>query len=176
MLQEGEDQPGSGGQGALAQAGGGVKQRGAIQDEVALAGRGTVVLHDVDRGFHQPFGQLGAVGDGGGGQEELGRRAVSPGQAPQPSQHVRHVAAEHPPVDVGLIDHHKAQMPQEIRPAGMLRQDPHVQHVGVGQDQASPLPDETSRLGRRVPIVRQGGHRELQGEEPGAQDRALIVR
>ena len=72
---------------------------------------------------------------------------------PQPGQHVGDVRSEHAAVDVGFVDHHVAQAVQRLGPDAVRRQDPGVQHVGVGQDQVRPAPHLASLRLRRVAVV-----------------------
>jgi hypothetical protein len=97
----------------------------------------------VSGGFHiaivrlvpgEPLGELARVRDRRGREHEPRRRPVQLAHAPQPPQHVRHVRAEDPAVDVRLVDDHELQLAEEPRPRRVVGQDPEVQHVGVGED------------------------------------------
>ena len=98
-------------------------------------------VHQRDRRFDQPLGQFRWVADGGGGQDELRLRPVEGRHALQPADDIGDVRAEHAPVGMHLVDDHEAQVAQEIRPVGVVRQDAGVQHVGVGEDDAGVFAD-----------------------------------
>ncbi len=63
------------------------------------------------------------------------------------------MAPKHPPVHVHIVQHDVAQRPQERCPAEVLREDPDVQHVGVGQEDPRLPPQPAALLRRRIPIV-----------------------
>ena len=67
-------------------------------------------------------------------KQNVGVDAVPLAQAAEPPQQQGHVAAEHAAEHVQLVDHDVAQAHEEGRPAGVVRQDPRVEHVGVGHD------------------------------------------
>ncbi len=71
------------------------------------------------------------LGDGGGGQDELRPGAVVGADAPQPSQHLGHVAAHDAPVGVDFINHHELEAGKKAGPGGVIGQQPHMQHVGL---------------------------------------------
>ena len=119
------------------------------------------------------FGRvLGRVADGGRGQDELGFGAVDGGHAAQTAQHVGDVAAEDPAVDVGLVDDDVAQVEEQVGPALVVGQEAHVEHVGVGQQQAPPLAGHASRRRGRVAVV--DGQLDLAARH-GAQPADLVL-
>src|SRR5262245_56419890 len=67
------------------------------------------------------------------------------------------MASEHAAIRVQLIDHDVLQIFKQPRPPGVVRQDPRVQHVGIGQDNVPLLPNRLPRIARRVPVI--GKHR-----------------
>lgn len=68
------------------------------------------------------------------------------------------MGAEDPAVGVALVDDDVAQGPQEGGPARVGREDPAVQHVGVGQDVVRVLPHPLAFLDGCVPVVDRGAH------------------
>ena len=68
-------------------------------------------------------------------------------------QHVRQVAAEHAPVGVKLVDDDVAEVLEQVHPLGVMRQDPRVEHVRVGQHEVGPRAHRAPRVLRRVPVV-----------------------
>ncbi len=75
---------------------------------------------------------------------------ADPLQAPQ---HVRQVAAEDATIGVQLVDHDKAQIFEQLRPLGVVRQDPGMQHVGVAEHHMSAAADGTTGVRRRIAVV-----------------------
>jgi hypothetical protein len=76
---------------------------------VAAGGRRAVVVDDLDVETRQRAERLLRIADGGRREQELRRGAVERGAAAQPADHVRDVAAEHPAVDMRLVDDDRAE-------------------------------------------------------------------
>ena len=93
-------------------------------------------------------------------------------QPAEPPQHVRHVAAEHPPQGVQLVDDDVAQPQEERRPARVRRQDPHVEHLGVGEDDVGVVADPRPLVERGVAVVRRGHE---VGDQPLAEGAQLVL-
>ena len=93
-------------------------------------------------------------------------------EAPQPPQHVRDVAAEHAAQGVELVDDHVAQPQQEVGPARVRREDPHVQHLGVREDHVGVLAGPGPVVGGGVAVVGDGPQ---PGDEPRAQRTELVL-
>jgi hypothetical protein len=74
-----------------------------------------------------------------------GSAAVEARDAHEAPHHVGQVRAEHAAVGVQLVHHHVAQVGEEARPVGVVRQDAGVQHVRVGDEHAA-----RSRAARRA--------------------------
>ena len=100
----------------------------------------------------------GGVGHGGRREHERRRRAVAGGDPSQPTQHRRDVRAEHPAVDVALVDDDVLQRAQEPRPPLVPRQQRMVQEVGVGEHDVGVVADPPPLVGRRVAVVRGRPH------------------
>ena len=77
----------------------------------------------------------------------------------QTTHDVRHVTTEDTTIRVELVDDDVAEILEEHGPLRVMRQDPRMQHVGVGQDQVGARPHGPPRVLRRIPIV--GEHAEL---------------
>ena len=96
------------------------------------------------------------------------------GDAPQAPEHVGDVRAEHAAVDVGLVDDHERQVREQLAPGGMVRQDPDVEHVGVGEDQVRALADRGPLGSRGVAVVDRRPDLLVQTE--GVQRARLVLR
>jgi hypothetical protein len=57
---------------------------------------------------------------------------------------------------VQLVHHHVAQVLEQLHPLGVVREDPLVQHVGVGDHDVGARTDGLARVLRRVAVVREG--------------------
>jgi len=101
--------------------------------------------------------------------------AVKRTNALQAAENVRHMAAEHAAVLVHLIDDHVAQRGKEPAPARMGRQDAHMEHIRIGDDDASAVTRARTLARRRIAIV--GGRRpgQAKGLEPRGQNGQLVV-
>ena len=145
-----------------------------VAEKDPLAG-GRPALRHLLHGFpDQALGQLPRVRDRRGGHDELGGRAVVRADPLQPPHDVGEVAAEDAPVGVKLVDHDVAEVLEEVQPLRVVREDPGVQHVGVGQDQVRPRPHRAPRVRRRVAVV--GEHPEFrQAPGEGFQLRELVL-
>jgi len=86
-------------------------------------------------------------------QQEHRLAAVKTRDPLQAPHHVGEVRAEHAAVHVQLVDHHVAQLGEEARPVGVVREDPGVQHVGVGQQHRAALARGPARVDRRVAVI-----------------------
>ena len=107
------------------------------------------------------LGQGARPSDGGRAEDQLRVAAVVGAQAEQAPQDVGHVAAEDATVEVGLVDHHVAQLLEELEPLGVVRQDRRVEHVRVGQHDLAGGADRGAHGGRGVAVVDRGGKLEL---------------
>ena len=123
-------------------------------------GPGRAVVGDrLDGRAHQPARGGGGVGDRGRGQHEHRLGAVAAADPPQPAQHVPDVRAEDPAVGVALVDDDVGHPAQRARPLLVRRQDPAVEHVGVGHDPARVPPDPVPLLAGGVAVVGGRAHR-----------------
>jgi hypothetical protein len=85
------------------------------------------------------------------------------------------MAAEHPAIGVQLVHHHVAEVLEEVHPLGVMRQDPRVQHVRVGEDEIRARPHRPPCVLRGVAVV--GEHPEIgQGLRQLGELGELILR
>ena len=133
-----------------------VPERRVPEHEVLLATRRAVVVDHRDLTAGECRGQLTGVADGGAAQHVAELAAVVAHESFEPAQHERHVTAEDAAVRMHLVDDHIAQVAQETRPLGVLRQDAGVQHVGIRQDEVRLAAQFLARARRRVAIVDAG--------------------
>ncbi len=83
------------------------------------------------------------------------------------------MTAEHAPQGVELVDDDVAQAHQERGPALVVREDAHVQHLGVGQHDVGVRADPRPFVGRRVAVVGRGDE---VGHQPLAEAAELVLR
>ncbi len=79
--------------------------------------------------------------------------------AAEPPEDVRQVAAEHAAIGMQLVDDDVAQILEQLRPAGMMRQDARMQHVGIAEHDMRPPANRPARILRRVAVVGEHGDR-----------------
>lgn len=116
------------------------------------------------------------VADGGRAQNELRVGAVKRADALEPAQHIGDVAAEHAAIGVDLVDHHIAQVLEELRPLGVMRQDRLVQHVRIAHHDVAMQADRLARIAGRVAIEGEGLDAQLAGAIQLQQLGHLILR
>ncbi len=139
---------------------------GGFQNHSRRAARGcAVAIDELDLALEQLLGELARVGDGGAAGDDRGVAAVEPAQPQQAAQHVGEVRAEQPAVGVQLVDDDVAQVLEEADPAGVVRQDAAVQHVGVGDHDVAVGAHRPAQAGRGVAVV--GGGAQALGEVDG---------
>ena len=63
------------------------------------------------------------------------------GYSLQTPDHIGEMRAEYAPVGMHLVDDHEAQVPEKVRPVGVVRQDAGVQHIRVGKNDLSIFTD-----------------------------------
>ncbi len=117
-----------------------IHDRRVVDQEVLGAARRTILVHQFNPVLDQLTGQLDRVGNRGRGQDEIGVRAVKLGDPLQTAQHIGDMRAKHAPVGVHLVDHDVLQVGKELGPLGVVRQDPGMEHIRVGDDDPGILP------------------------------------
>jgi hypothetical protein len=138
-----------------------VHHRGVPQEEVAFAGRRTTLGDRGHRFADQSLGQFPGVRDGRGTQHEHRIRAVEPADATQPPDHVGDVGTEHTAVGMHLVDDHEAQVLEELRPLGVMRQHALVQHVRVRDHDVAPGAHRPAGIARSVAVEGEGADAEI---------------
>ena len=103
------------------------------------------------------------IADGGRAQDELRLHAIERADALEPAQHVGDVAAEHAAVGVHFVDDDVAQVLEELRPLGVMRQDRLVQHVRVGHHDVAVQADRLPRIAGSVAIEGEGLYAQIAG-------------
>ena len=142
-----------------------VEQRRVPHGHPALGPGGPVVLDQVEGlEARQGLGQIDGVGDRRRRQQEPRLGAVDGGGPAQPAQHVADMGAEDAAVHVRLIDHDEGQIGKEVPPRGVVRQDPDVQHVRVGDDEVAALADRRALVARGVAVIDRGADLLAQAE------------
>ena len=132
-----------------------IHHRRIVEDERFLGGGRAVGVENFHLCLDQSRGQIARIRDRRRAAHELRLASVKARDAPQTPQHVAQMAAEHAAIRVQLIDHDVAQILEQARPAGVVRQDAGVQHVGIGQHQMALFANGFSRVARRVAVVRE---------------------
>ena len=130
-----------------------VDHRRVDEQEELLAARRAALVDQRERPPGQPLGELARIGDRRRRADEHRVRAVVPAHPLQPPQDVGQVAAEHAAIGVQLVDHHEAQVLEQLGPARVVRQDARVQHVGIAQHHVRLAADRAARVRRRVAVV-----------------------
>ncbi|MNS86437.1 hypothetical protein D3C72_1203430 [compost metagenome] len=116
------------------------------------------------------------VADGGRAQDELRLHPVERADALEPAQHVGDVAAEHAAIGVHFVDDDVAQVLEELRPLGVMRQDRLVQHVRVGNHDVAMQADRLACIAGGVTIEGKGLHPEVAGAVELQQFGHLVLR
>ena len=75
-----------------------------------------------------------------------------------------------------LVDHHVAQVLEELRPLRVVRQDGLVEHVGVGHDDVAVQADRLARVAGGVAVEGEGLHPEVAGAVELEQLGDLVLR
>jgi len=140
----------------------GADDGGIPEDELALAPWRPVVVNHQRLHRSQVLREIAGVGDGGACEDEDRVRPVVPADSPQAAQHAADVGAKHAAIDVQLVEHHKFEPAEEASPGRVPRQNAHMQHVHVREDQAAAiaqiaavLPGGVAVIGRREQARRQ---------------------
>ena len=147
-------------------------QHGRVpEDDRARSPRGAVVLDHGGVDPEERARQLARVGDRGRREQELGLGAVDPRGPAQAPEHVPDVRPEDAAVDVRLVHDDVAQVREDVRPAVVVGEDAHVEHVRVGQDRVRPPADLPAALVLGVAVV----DRRLHARDVELGERARLV-
>ena len=85
------------------------------------------------------------------------------------------MAAVDAAIVVQLINDEVAQILEAFRPPGVVRQNPAVQHVGIGQHDIGALANRLARVLRRVAVVGEGADVGAHGIDGGLELVKLIL-
>ena len=130
-----------------------LQDRRVHEQDVALAGRGAVAVHQPRRSPGQHRRELARVPDRRGAAHDDRLAAVVRADPQQPAQDVGDVAAEHAAVRVQLVDDDELELLEQLEPLRVVRQDRRVEHVRVGHDDLPGGADGGPDRGRRVAVV-----------------------
>ena len=83
--------------------------------------------------FDQPLCQFLWISNRGGGQNELRSCAIEIRHPFEPADHIGNMGTKHAPIGMGFIDDNETQVGEEVAPVGVMRQDPGMEHVRIGQ-------------------------------------------
>src|ERR1700688_342571 len=96
---------------------------------------------------------LPRIGDRRRATNELWLAAIKIRNAPQTSQNIAKMAAKYATVGVQLIKHDISQIFKEPRPSRVMRKNPSVQHVRIGQYDMAFFAYSFARVAGRVTVV-----------------------
>ena len=139
---------------ALARSPSSASRSGRIpDDDLAFRARRRIALDDGRGLSRQRGGELARVRDRRRREQELRLGPVDPRQPPEAAQHVRDMGAEHPAVDVRLVDDDVGEVREDVSPAVVVREDADVEHVRIREDEVRPLADLPAPLAGGVAVV-----------------------
>ncbi len=139
----------------------GVDDRRVHEQEELLSARRAALVDELERLAGQPFGKFARVRDRRRRADEDGVRSVVAAHALHTTQDVREVTAEHAAIGMQFVDDDEAQVLEELRPAGMVRQDPRVEHVGVAEDDVGLAANRAARVRWRIAVVGEDANLEI---------------
>ena len=147
-----------------------IDHRRIVKDEEFFGGGRAIFFDDLDLVFDQLRGEFAGIGDRRGAADELRLRAIEFGDAAQAPQNVGQMAAEDAAVGVQFVQDDVAQIFEEARPFGVVRQDAGVQHVWIREDDVAAFADGFAGVAGRVAIVGEDAEANRRGASP---DRAV---
>ena len=153
VLGHGGEQAGCLGVGAAPHAVRRVQQRRVPEDKGALSLRRAVLVDHPWRDAGERLDVLRRVGDRRRTGDKLGLVAIHPTDPPQAAEHASHLRPKNPTVDVRLVDHHVAQVPEKRRPQVVVWQDTQVQHVRVSEQDRCTAANGTAFRAGRVAVI-----------------------
>src|SRR5215471_21323202 len=101
------------------------------QQQVLFPLRRATLRNRRDLSANELPGQFYRVGYGSRAQNKHRGGSVKAADAPQASDDVGHVRAEHATISVHFVNHDITQTIEELRPARVMRQNALVQYIGV---------------------------------------------
>ena len=133
-----------------------VDDRRVVEDEILLSGRSAVAVHQLEAQSGERLGEIPRIGDSCRRADELRGGAVEGADALQAPDDIGDMASINAPRVVQLVNDDIAQVLEDLRPARVMRQNPAVQHVRVGEHHAGSLADRLAGVLRRVAVVGEG--------------------
>ena len=130
-----------------------VHERRVPHRDPPLGPRRAVAVHEREVEPGQALGELERVCDRRAREHEARLGPVGAREPAQAAQHVRHVRPEHAAVDVRLVHDDPGEVRQHVAPRAMVGKHPHVEHVGVREDQVRAPPDRRAILLGSVAVV-----------------------
>jgi len=118
-----------------------------------LAVRRAVSVDHTNRLFQHLAGKFLRVGDRGGGKDKLWMRTIKSAYPFEPPNYIGNMRTEHPAVSMNFINYHKSQVAQVLYPECVVRQDSHMQHIGVGQQDPGAFPDSRTSMSGCVAVI-----------------------
>ena len=118
---------------------------------------------------------LPGICHGCGTADEDGVLPVEAADPFETSEHIGHMAAENPAIDVKLVHDHVLQVGKELLPLGVVGQDACVEHVRVGDHHVALLADCLSGVVRRVAVIGEGLDVRFQFADETMHFRHLVV-
>ena len=159
--------------------GGGVRARPRVQKhQVAGGARRAAPIHDREAPPRERLTQSARIGNRGGRRDEARSTPIVPRHAQQSPQHVVQVRPEDPPVDMQFVHHDARQVLEKQGPVLVVRQDPEMQHVGIGDDDVGRLGLDLAapRVGR-ITVIDRGRYRAPGPRQPlRARHDAAVAR
>ena len=95
--------------------------------------------------------------------------------SPKTSDDVRDMTPKDPSVGVEFVDDDEAQVLEELRPAGVVREDPRVEHVRVGHDYVTVIADSASRVRGGVTVEGERSNRLTHGLDEIVERDVLVL-
>src|SRR5664279_5758125 len=95
------------------------------------------------------------------GGQKLRETAVKLSHAFQPQKHVGHVRPKYAAIRVKLIDYHVFQTLEQRRPLCVVRQNPAVQHVGIGHYDSSSIAGGAASVAGGIAIKNRYRYRQM---------------
>ena len=145
------------------------------EQDVALAGRGAVAVHQPCRSPGQHRRELARVPDRRRAADDDRPAAVVRADPQEPAQDVGDVAAEHAAVGVQLVDDDELELLEQLEPLRVVGEDRRVEHVRVGHDDLARRPDRGPDRRRGVAVVRRGDDRQAGRCRQLAELRHLVL-
>ena len=115
--------------------------------------RGAVVVDQGHGFFDQFFGEFFGVANGGRSQNEFWLTPIKMCNPFESADDIGNMRAEYSAIGVCFVDDDVFEICEEIRPVGVVRQNPGVKHVGVGEDDVGGFADCGTIFLRSITVV-----------------------